>query len=195
MKRSSLIIILLLLLLIGGAAGFLYFYTMVYQPVETEKARLTIELLKRFVQLEKRLREKKVLSVLILAPETKTAFQDQYLVNETVIETFEHTPFFHIQIVHSGKEIEEALQQKHFDILYIAGLVPQLSQILRLCIQQGVLTVSHLTELVPLGVTLSLDLERRRACIVANKESWQRLGLRLPRLIEKRIAFVAGAHE
>ncbi len=164
--------------------------------VETEKARLTIELLKRFVQLENRLREKKVLSVLILAPKTKTAFQDQYLVNETVIETFRHaSSLFHIQIVHSGKEAEKALRQEDFDILYIAGLVPKLSRILRLCEQKGVLSVSHLTELVPLGVTLSLDLERRRACIVANKESWQRLGLRLPSVVEKRIAFMAGAHE
>ncbi len=163
--------------------------------VETEKARLTIELLKRFVRLERRLKEKNTLSVLVLAPETKTAFQDQYLVNETVIDTFQKIPFFKIKVVHSGKEAEKALEKGHFDILYIAGLDPKLPHLLALCAQEGVLSVSHLTELVPLGVTLSLDLERRRACIVANKESWQRLGLRLPKIVEERVAFVAGVHE
>lgn len=43
MKKSSLVIIILLLLLIGGGAGFLYFYTIVYQPVGTEKVDTSLD--------------------------------------------------------------------------------------------------------------------------------------------------------
>ncbi len=160
--------------------------------VETEKARLTIELLKRFVRLERDLRQKPVIRVLILAPKLRTAFQDQILVNQVVLEEFRKDTLFDCQVVTTGASAIHHLLHQRFDILYIAGMVPKIKSILILARERKVLTVSHLTELISLGLALSLDLERRRACIIANKETWQRLSLDLPNPILKRIVFVSG---
>ncbi len=160
--------------------------------VETEKARLTIELLKRFVRLERHLRQRPVIRVLILAPKLRTAFQDQNLVNQVVLEEFQKDALFDCQVVATGPLVIKDLLHQRFDILYIAGMVPRIKRILVLARERKVLTVSHLTELVSLGLALSLDLERRRACIIANKETWRRLGLDLPNPILKRIVFLSG---
>ncbi|NPB09047.1 MAG: hypothetical protein GXO17_01710 [Thermodesulfobacteria bacterium] len=159
--------------------------------IETQKARLTLSLLERFVRLEDHLRHRRIYRVLALLPKVHTAFQDQRLVNETVLEFFRRRPNFVLTVVSDGRQALRALREGNYDILYIAGLVPEIELILKEAAERGVLTVSHLTELVPEGLALSLDLGRRRACILANERTWQVLSLRLPAKIARKICFVS----
>ncbi len=159
--------------------------------IETQKARLTLSLLERFIRLENHLKDHRSYRILILLPRIHTAFQDQRLVNETVLDFFRRRPCFEFTVVHTEEDVLRALEKGHFDVLYIAGPVPRIRFILKEAIKRRVLTVSHLTELVPKGLALSLDLDRRRACILANRESWQALNLELPHELMKKICFVA----
>ncbi len=173
-----------LLSLKGGKSGTLV-------TIETQKARLTLSLLERFIRLENRLRDNHSYRVLALLPKVHTAFQDQRLVNEAVRDFFRRRPCFKVTIVHTEEEALRALARGDFDVLYIAGPVPHIELILEEATKRGVLTVSHLTELVPKGLALSLDLDRRRACILANRKTWQTLSLALPREILSKICFVS----
>ncbi len=183
----------LVLSILGGLffikISLLYAGTLV--TVETQKARLTIELLKRFVSIEENFRQKKILKVLLFLPRSNSAFQDQRLVNSAVLEAFKSCKKFQIKVAHSLSELEDCLNKERVNILYIAGFSPFLERIFLICRKKRILVVSHLAELVPLGVSLSLDLERRKACIIANKESWQALGLKIPPALQKMVTFIS----
>ena len=159
--------------------------------IETQKANLTLALLERFVRLESRLRNHSRYRVLLLLPKTRTAFQDQKLVNESVLEFFKQHDIFEIKVVSSWEEALRELKRGSYDIFYLAGLVPHMKDLLTEATREGVLTVSHLTELVPKGLALSLDLDRRRACILANAETWAILSLKIPPRFYQKICFVS----
>ena len=163
--------------------------------IETQKAYLTLKLIEKFILLEKHLRShinrhNSRYKILVLAPQSYTAFQDQQLVNKTVIEFLKKRKIFHVTIVKTTSEAIKAIHNGHFDILYIAGLVSDLDDLIKLSYQKKILTVSHLTELVYKGVAISLDLDRVEACIVANKETWKRLNLSIPQKLLQKICFV-----
>ncbi len=159
--------------------------------IESEKARLTLNLLSRLVRLEKNFQKHLPLRVLVILPQTKSAFQDQNIVNEAIKDFFSENQVFKAVFIRDPKEALNALDRKNFAILYVAGPFPNLGEILKKAAFQKILTVSHLPELLEMGLALSLDLDRRRACIVVNKEIWQILGLNFPPEVIQKFCFVS----
>lgn len=157
--------------------------------IESQKARLTLSLLVRLLKLEEHLKNQSPLKILVLLPRTKTAFQDQNIVNQTIKDFFAGKDEFVVYWVSDGFKAKELLQKADFKVFYVAGPVPNLEELLALAARKKVLTVSHLPELIPMGLALSLDLERRRACIVVNPKIWPRLGLKFPKLVEEKFCF------
>jgi len=159
--------------------------------IESQKAYLTLSLLKRFVRLEENLKNKKKIKILVLVPEIKSAFQDQNIVNDTVRSFFEkNKDIFEPVYVNNKKEVQKMINNKKFDIFYIAGLIEGISELITLATNKKIFTVSHLPELVSEGVALSLDLERRNACIIANYNTWQKIGIKIPAKILNKITFI-----
>jgi len=159
--------------------------------IESEKARLTLALLSRLVRLEKNFKDHLPLRVLVILPQTKTAFQDQNIVNEAVKDFFLENQEFQATFVKDPQEALTLLEKDDFDILYVAGPLPKLKQILEKAIAKKVLTISHLPELLEAGLALSLDLDRRKACIVVNKETWRKLGLEFPPEVIQKFCFIS----
>ena len=160
--------------------------------IESEKARLTLALLARLVKLEEDLKRYNRIKILLLLPKIKTAFQDQNIVNQAVRDFFaQNSDLFYVYVAQDEKEAQKLLKEKNdIKVLYVAGPVPNLKKILSLAASKKILTVSHLPELLNLGLALSLDLDRRRACIVANPKIWQKLGLKFPKEVTQKICFV-----
>jgi len=163
--------------------------------IETQKAHLTLLLVKKLLLLEGNLskhikRHHHKYKILVIAPQTYSAFQDQRLVNETVIEFLKQDPSFQFKVARSSKEALRLIKKEHFDLLYIAGITPNLERIIHLAHQKRIITVSHLTELVYKGVAISLDLDRAEACILANERTWKLFNLTLPEKLVKKICFV-----
>jgi len=159
--------------------------------IESEKARLTLALLSRLVRLEKNYREHLPVKILVLTPRSKTAFQDQNIVNEAVRDFFRKNREFEAFFVQTPDEALKLLSEENFDIFYIAGPVPKLKEILKSATAKKILTISHLPEFLELGLAMSLDLNRRKASIVVNQKVWQKLNLNFPPEVTEKFCFIA----
>ncbi|AEH45245.1 hypothetical protein Thein_1379 [Thermodesulfatator indicus DSM 15286] len=158
--------------------------------IESQKARLTLILLTKLIKLEKNLKNKNRIKILVFLPQNQSAFQDQNIVNEAVKNFLrENKHIFEPIYVSSVNKAKEIIQEKHIDVVYIAGLDKSIKDLIDLANKKGILTISHIIELVPKGVAISLDLERRKACILANAKTWKELKLKFPPQVLSKITF------
>ncbi|OAG27379.1 YfiR/HmsC family protein [Thermodesulfatator autotrophicus] len=159
--------------------------------IESQKARLTLTLLTKLIKLEKNLKRKKRIKILVFLPRNKTAFQDQNVVNEAIKNFLsEKLDIFEAIYVNKVEEVQNVIEKFMPDIIYIGGMSPQIEKLIDLANSKNILTVTHISELVYKGVAISLDLERRRACILVNKYAWQKLKLSFPDIVLEKMSFV-----